>query len=64
MDSEKDIWIWKVNDEEIGRSDELSMSEIDDLLYNENSEWGISEDRWRTLYNDGLMTDYSIYGEP
>lgn len=63
-DSEKDIWIWKVNDEEIGRSDELSMSEIDDLLYNENSEWGISEDRWRTLYNDGLMTDYSIYGEP
>lgn len=30
-----------VNDEEIGRSDTLSEEEIDDLIYNENSEWGI-----------------------
>lgn len=58
------IWIWKVNDEEIGRSDELSAQEIEDLLYNENSEWGISGDRWRILYNNGLMVDYSIYAEP
>ncbi|MDE7265923.1 MAG: hypothetical protein K2N89_00445 [Lachnospiraceae bacterium] len=59
-----DIWIWTVNGEEIGRSDALSMEEIEDLLYNENSEWGILGDRWRTLYNAGLTADFSIYSEP
>ena len=58
------VWVWTVNDEEIGRSDELSEEEIDDLIYNENSEWQISGDRWRTLYNNGLTTDFSIYEEP
>lgn len=62
--SDEEVWVWTVNGEVIGRSDELSRSEIDDLIYNENSEWGISGDRWRTLYNHGLTTDYSIYSEP
>ncbi len=53
-----------MNGETIGRSDELSMEEIYDLLYSENSEWGILGDRWRTLYNNGLTADYSIYDEP
>ena len=61
---DEDVWVWTVNGEVIGRSDELSESEIDDLIYNENSEWGISGDRWRTLYNHGLTTDFSIYSEP
>lgn len=63
-DSEEDVWVWTVNGEEIGRSDMLSDEEIEDLLYNENSEWNIAGDRWRTLYNNGLTTDYSIYAEP
>lgn len=63
-EQEEDIWIWTVNDEEIGRSDTLSREEIDDLIYNENSEWGILGDRWRTLYNAGVTADYSIYSEP
>lgn len=63
-DSEEDIWVWTVNGEEIGRSDTLSDEEIDNLLYNENSEWNIAGDRWQTLYNDGLTIDYSIYEEP
>ena len=53
QDAYKDIWVWTVNGEEIGRSDKLSEAEIDDLLYNENSEWGIAGDRW--------TNDYSIY---
>ncbi|MDE6421485.1 MAG: hypothetical protein K2K87_13335, partial [Lachnospiraceae bacterium] len=61
---DEEVWFWTVNGEVIGRSDELSESEIDDLIYNENSEWGISGDRWRTLYNHGLTTDFSIYSEP
>lgn len=61
---DEEVWVWTVNGEVIGRSDELSESEIDDLIYNENSEWGISGDRWRTLYNHGLTTDFSIYSEP
>ena len=59
-----DIWVWTVNGEEIGRSDELSESEIEDLIYNENSEWRILDDRWRTIYNSGLNADFSIYSEP
>ena len=59
-----DIWVWTVNGEEIGRSDELSESEIEDLIYNENSEWRILDDRWRTIYNNGLNADFSIYSEP
>lgn len=59
-----DIWAWTVNGEEIGRSDELSKSEIEDLIYNENSEWRILDDRWRTIYNSGLNADFSIYSEP
>ena len=58
------IWVWTVNGEVIGRSDELSESEIIDLLYNENSEWRIADDRWRTIYNNGMTADYSIYNEP
>ena len=61
---DEEVWIWTVNGEVIGRSDELTRKEIDDLIYNENSEWGISGDRWRTIYNQGLTTDYSIYSEP
>ena len=63
-DAEENIWIWTVNGEVVGRSDELSAEEIEDLLYNENSEWEILGDRWQTLYNNGIMADYSIYDEP
>ena len=58
------IWVWTVNGEVIGRSDELSESEIEDLLYSENSEWRIADDRWRTIYNNGLTADGSIYNSP
>lgn len=63
-ESHSDIWVWTVNGEEVARSDELSEEEIYDFLYGENSEWKIMDDRWRTLYNNGLTADYSIYDEP
>ncbi len=63
-ETQEEVWIWTVNGEEIGRSDELTKEEIWNLLYNENSEWGIMEDRWRTIYNNGLTADFSIYSEP
>ena len=58
------IWVWTVNGEVIGRTDELSESEIDDLIINENSEWRIADDKWRTIYNNGLNVDFSIYSDP
>ena len=64
QDANEYIWVWTVNGEVIGRSDELSESEIVDLLYSENSEWRLADDRWRTIYNNGMMADYSIYSEP
>lgn len=50
LDADNMVWIWYVNDEEIGRSDELSETEIDDLLYNENSEWKLSDSRWENFF--------------
>lgn len=61
---DKEIWVWTVNGEVLGRSDELTAEEIENLIYNENSEWGIAGDRWRILYNEGLTVDYSIYNTP
>lgn len=63
-DLNEKIWVWTVNGEGIDRSDELSLEEKEDLLYSEKSEWQIMDDRWRTLYNGGLMANYSIYDEP
>ena len=60
----EEVWVWTVNGEEAARSDELYEEEIFDFLYGENSEWKIMDDRWRTLYNNGLTADYSIYSEP
>ena len=62
--SDEEIWVWTVNGEEIGRSNELSKAEIENLLYNDNSEWNLSHNRWQILYNNGMMSDYSIYAEP
>lgn len=59
--SAEDVSIWTVNGEVIGRSDELSEAEIDDLIYNENSEWGISQGRWRMIY---MTADHGIYSRP
>ena len=39
--SDEEIWIWTVNGEEVGRSNELSKAEIENLLYNDNSEWNL-----------------------
>ena len=58
------IWVWTINGEEVLRSDECSEEDIDDFLYNENSEWQLSNDRWRTIHNNGMTADYSIYAEP
>lgn len=59
-----DTWVWNVNGVEIARSDEMTEEEIYEFIYGENSEWGIACDRWRTIYNEGLTVDYSIYSEP
>lgn len=59
-----DIWYWTVNDVEIGRSDKLTEEERYELLYGKSSEWQIADDKWRTIYNNGLTVDYSIYNEP
>ena len=30
-------------------------------VYGEGCHWDIGQDRWRTLFNNGMMSDYSIY---
>jgi len=33
------------------------------MFYTENSFWGLSSDKWRTLYNQGTLYDWSLYGD-
>lgn len=44
---ENEVSIWDVDGKVIGRSDQLTEAEIDDLIYNEKSDWGIEGDRWK-----------------
>lgn len=46
-DSDSYIYIWDVDGIVIGRSDQLSDKEIDDLIYNEKSDWGLDGERWQ-----------------
>jgi hypothetical protein len=32
------------------------------MFYEENSFWGLYSDKWSTLYNQGTLLDWSIYG--
>ena len=64
VDPDDTVWVWFVNGEMLARSDELTDDEIYNLIYGEDSDWGIACDRWRTLYNQGLTVDYSIYSTP
>lgn len=61
---DEEVWVWTLNGEEVARSNALSEEEIAEFLYDESSEWKLLDDRWRTLYNDGLTADYSIYSSP
>lgn len=42
----EDVWQWEVDGTVIGTSDKLTKKKIDDLIYNEKNEWGLSTDRW------------------
>ncbi len=44
---ENEVSIWDVDGKVIGRSDQLTEAEINDLIYNEKSDWGIEGDRWK-----------------
>ena len=42
-------------------SKERTSEEISRLIYDAESEWGLRSDKWSTLYNNGKMSDFSIY---
>lgn len=50
---------WKLY--EYFTEDDYDRETIQRKLYGKDSKWGIDQDRWRTLYNNGLMSDFSIY---
>lgn len=64
-----EIWTWT---DEIFTDGEWQIREyftendydketLHNKIYGTSSRWGIDQDKWRTLYNDGLMSDFSIY---
>lgn len=40
-------WRWTVDGKEIGRSDRLTEKEQNDLIYNKNSDWNLSNKKWK-----------------
>jgi hypothetical protein len=43
-------------------SSEFTDDEFAEMFFRESSFWGLSSDRWRTLFNQGSLIDWSIYG--
>ena len=65
------IEVWKYTSEhysdgsiesEIHLTSDYTDDEWIALFYDESSFWGLSSDKWRTLYNQGTLFDWSIYG--
>lgn len=69
-DLNEDVWQYtiekRVKNEmeviEIFTTQDYTDEQIREMVYDENSYWGLSSDKWRTLFNNGKMTDFSIYG--
>ena len=71
-DSNDYEWIWAWTDEifvdgeweirEYFTDMDYDFETLYEKVHGENSYWGIDQDRWRTLFNNGLMSDFSIYG--
>lgn len=55
-EEDKAIWQWTVTENGqttvLARSDEYTAEELDDLIYNENSEWNLSSKRWWGIFSD------------
>jgi len=34
-----------------------------DIFYDDNSFWGLFSEKWRTLHNNGMLLDWSLYGD-
>ncbi|WP_349948735.1 hypothetical protein ABFV83_10065 [Lacrimispora sp. BS-2] len=66
-----DVWIFtieKLVDGDLQKtetftSNDYSDEEIYDMIYHEDSYWGLLSDKWNTLYNQGKMVGFSIYGD-
>jgi|GEM_PF-1200427 len=43
-------------------SSDFPDDEFAEMFFCESSFWGLASDRWRTLFNQGLLIDWSIYG--
>ena len=63
-------WIWKdeiLIDGEWETRDYYTefdvVQETELKHYGRESYWGIDQDKWKTLFNEGMMSDFSIYGQ-
>ena len=43
-------------------SSNFTDDEFAEMFFHESSFWGLASDRWRTLFNQGSLIDWSIYG--
>ena len=67
-----EIYVWRHEVEhfcdgntevEIYLTSEYTDDEWSAMFYDENSFWGLFSDKWRTLHNQGMLLDWSIYGD-
>jgi len=64
------IYVWRYEVEfmyngnietEIYFTSDFTDDELFYYFFDENSFWGLSSDRWRTLFNRGMLFDWSLY---
>ncbi len=69
-DLNENAWIYtiekliddKLQETEKFTTNDYSYEEIHNMVYDKNSYWGLLSEKWNTLYNQGSMIGFSIYG--
>ena len=70
-DEMSDEYVWRITikrfsddvaEAEYFFSNEYSIEEWDLMFFHVDSYWGLRSEKWRTLYNQGTLLDWSIYG--
>lgn len=69
--SDEETWGYTIEQLKDGTMQEIESfttndytdEQIYEKIYDEKSYWGISGDKWETIFNSGTMYDFSIYGD-
>lgn len=67
---EEIVWTWLIEEYAKGKvvnqhfysEKDYSAAQIEEMIFAENSHWGLKGEKWNALSNSGRLSDFSIYG--